>query len=503
MRPVRPFCLGALRRFAQRDGLTKASSRGVDFVGAVDHAGAIVVKKVPHRSLVGERGEAITHEGMPLHNRFVYYQPHRICGWWDMPPADVQGAVDDYFHRRHGAPPCRHAGMAELSDEGFFEDCCGEGGRPDGRDAQDRVVSSHFDTKICLAAQSSPVAVEDLIAQFLQRRDAQACATSLGSFGNCNAINVRFVRFMRRHGYRARLLRTDGFRPDLSRAHSGWSNWRTEGCVTHYFAEVDGHGMFDFCYRQFDPDAPLPRREPPSASHTVRINYDEPLESAEYRFRYRKKDGRQNPGVAARSLNWFRYAAGEQQEAPNTKPAVKQTDTPEFKAWFGDSVVTVDGKPGGQPRVVYHGTPKAGFSKFSKFQDGIYFTSSPEEASEYASSFGPDNRPVSGRSGVYPVYLKISNPFIVWEETSDLISIDAKWCRQHGFDGVIGLYLWKDEETTYYVVLGPGQIKSAIGNKGAFDTGNPDITAFNLRRHLEKQATWRRGVLYRGTSREI
>jgi len=42
--------------------------------------------------------------------------------------------------------------------------------------------------------------------------------------------------------------------------------------------------------------------------------------------------------------------------------ATDQTDTPAFKAWFGDSkVVDKDGKP----LVVYHGTARGGFAAFA------------------------------------------------------------------------------------------------------------------------------------------
>ena len=61
-----------------------------------------------------------------------------------------------------------------------------------------------------------------------------------------------------------------------------------------------------------------------------------------------------------------------------------QTDTRQFKRWFGKSVVTEDGKPGGTPLVVYHGT-NFNFTAFKKSEigktagygwgPGFYFTS--------------------------------------------------------------------------------------------------------------------------------
>ena len=60
-----------------------------------------------------------------------------------------------------------------------------------------------------------------------------------------------------------------------------------------------------------------------------------------------------------------------------TAPAI---DTPEFKAWFGDSKA-VDAS--GNPIVVYHGTPKGGFESFDT--DLIFTTSNQDVASKYAN----------------------------------------------------------------------------------------------------------------------
>lgn len=76
-----------------------------------------------------------------------------------------------------------------------------------------------------------------------------------------------------------------------------------------------------------------------------------------------------------------------------SRPGSAQTETPEFKKWFGKSrTVGEDGKP----EVWYHGT-KADFTEFkSRFPDDdnlIFFTRNPEFASKWAQ-----DRPAVGRN---------------------------------------------------------------------------------------------------------
>ncbi|MBL0351138.1 MAG: hypothetical protein IPP68_12340 [Elusimicrobia bacterium] len=77
-----------------------------------------------------------------------------------------------------------------------------------------------------------------------------------------------------------------------------------------------------------------------------------------------------------------------------------QTQTPEFKQWFGDSVVTDNGKPmsqGGKPLVVYHGTTHS-FSEFktdlanieNHYGKAFYFTDSKRDVTKNYAGEGPD-----------------------------------------------------------------------------------------------------------------
>ncbi|MEY4408026.1 MAG: hypothetical protein RL345_2492, partial [Chloroflexota bacterium] len=102
--------------------------------------------------------------------------------------------------------------------------------------------------------------------------------------------------------------------------------------------------------------------------------------------------------------------------ARKVNPASRQTQSPEFKAWFGNSVV-VDAN--GEPLVAYHGTSKdKPFSSFTRNAQGTWFTSDPESASSYAMTNDSqkvvyeDGRYVSKNtsSHVIPVYLSIKNP---------------------------------------------------------------------------------------------
>lgn len=137
-----------------------------------------------------------------------------------------------------------------------------------------------------------------------------------------------------------------------------------------------------------------------------------------------------------------------------------QTDTPAFKAWFGDSKV-VDEQ--GKPLVVYHGT-NADFTAFSGRP--VWFHADPSQA--FASGDG---------ANVMPAYVRIENPirrsgYFGMEDFTNparfkfFDKTTGKWVTP---DGVIG-------DNGIVVAFRPEQIKSATGNNGAFDPTNPNIT---------------------------
>jgi hypothetical protein len=138
---------------------------------------------------------------------------------------------------------------------------------------------------------------------------------------------------------------------------------------------------------------------------------------------------------------------------------VDQTQTPEFKKWFGDSKV-VDAK--GEPLVVYHGTDKA-FNKFDpkKAIGGQHWFTTDKSAIE--------NRSVgaAGHGRIIDAYLKIENP-AGWK-LYDKLTLDELIGR--GYDGLE----LPDDGHTVYVAFNPKQIKSASKNVGTFDGDNADI----------------------------
>lgn len=182
-----------------------------------------------------------------------------------------------------------------------------------------------------------------------------------------------------------------------------------------------------------------------------------------------------------------------------------QTQTPEFKRWFGDSkVVDSDGKP----LVVYHGSD-ASFDMFSgdalgsktsakSARLGFFFTDDAALASDYTAiagwnegdgeSFGASfNDWSSAKKGaqVYPVYLSVQNPKVIdyagAEYREVAFSKALKDARDEGHDGAIfrnardSVYDTHDVPADIYVAFHPEQIKSAIGNSGAFDSNDPNI----------------------------
>ncbi len=171
----------------------------------------------------------------------------------------------------------------------------------------------------------------------------------------------------------------------------------------------------------------------------------------------------------------------------------KQTETPEFKKWFGGSKVVDDS---GAPVVVYKAMyPKnwehpdladitsinrpSEFPAFNKGEKGVkiagFFGDIPT-ANRFAESAG------TGQA-IFPAYLSLKKPFII--EADGRFAGDVQFgesgkpfreaIRSGKYDGVI-IRNTKDEGTIY-VALEPTQIKSAIGNRGTFDPSNPDIRA--------------------------
>jgi len=180
----------------------------------------------------------------------------------------------------------------------------------------------------------------------------------------------------------------------------------------------------------------------------------------------------------------------QKKETPKAPPEqnfysfeVKQTKTPAFKRWFGDSkVVDEDGKP----LVVYHGTnaPVAidSFLKSNSGNEGYWFAGDVSLANDFAMRRDGEN------AAVYPVYLainKVAPSLQAWNA-----SVDAKDGK---YDGYIGT---QPDGRKVYSVLRNTQIKSSIGNTGAFDATNPDIR-YNLDAYVNEEESKRSPSLKR------
>lgn len=176
------------------------------------------------------------------------------------------------------------------------------------------------------------------------------------------------------------------------------------------------------------------------------------------------------------------------------------TDTPAFKAWFGDSkVVDADGKP----LVVYHGSPDKDIDAFTIGKGGAYFTSSKKLAEGYTMRRVPWLAP-SPDGTVYPTYLSLKNPLVIdalgkrhdnipvpWQQwkqkvfgalPSGAVSVEkaAAYAKEKGYDGLIVKNvvdtptMTETAKTDVYVAFNPEQIKS-IHNTGAFNPADSRI----------------------------
>lgn len=150
-----------------------------------------------------------------------------------------------------------------------------------------------------------------------------------------------------------------------------------------------------------------------------------------------------------------------------------QTETPEFKQWFGDSKAVDDD---GRPLVLYHGTD-ADFEAFDPVAlnghkrngrllgPGYYFTTDREQAAKYGDR-------------VISAYLRIENP-----RTHTAAGPLAD--RSDDQDGTIAIGTPGTRMGhRVFVVKRPEQIKSATGNNGNFDPEDPRI-AFSRRDQAE------------------
>ena len=195
------------------------------------------------------------------------------------------------------------------------------------------------------------------------------------------------------------------------------------------------------------------------------------------------------------------------------------SDTPEFKAWFGNSKVVSDNR--GTPLVVYHGT-RANFDTFkpgtktslhgsADQMEGIHFTDSVDGASFY-SLVDNDDRFLK------KVYLSIQNPYHIEtiKELKSSLNVDSlgdvsQKVKALGYDGIIvdkGFYS-NGGPYKKIVAFYPEQIKSIFAPANIIQSPQQEeiTTPYNEEQQIEQQAivkNWYKKAtaktLYHGTS---
>lgn len=176
----------------------------------------------------------------------------------------------------------------------------------------------------------------------------------------------------------------------------------------------------------------------------------------------------------------------------NKKMFLSQTETQQFRRWFGNSVVVNED---GSPKVVYHGTDNE-FTVFDVWRTNYgevsegwnFFTNKKSGYADSAKDYA--NRHENGH--VMEVYLSIQKPLMVYSDGYftpvhfyDLNYRDIEIKYLDGdYDGIIIQNHDKSiDDSVMYLVQDPAQIKSATDNVGTFDPENPDI------RYSERRTT--------------
>lgn len=168
-----------------------------------------------------------------------------------------------------------------------------------------------------------------------------------------------------------------------------------------------------------------------------------------------------------------------------------------FRAWFGrGTLVDADGAP----RVFFHGTDRS-FDTFrqagaSFFGRGIYLSDSAEAAADYGEEMGDS-------VVVMPVFVKMDNPYVfnappAMEEGTNITLVKALFegdklkevLREMGPFGDLttqlqtrlkrmghdGLLVQMVDEPLEVIAFNANQVKSALGNSGAFDPTSSSLT---------------------------
>ena len=187
-----------------------------------------------------------------------------------------------------------------------------------------------------------------------------------------------------------------------------------------------------------------------------------------------------------------------------------KTETDNFKSWFGESkAVNQDG----EPLLLYHGTDSR-FTKFASDGKAMWLSTELLYAREYSKPIKKSDEKVpSGKvfggsiDRIIPAYIRAENPadfgntHLSFEEAlSDVSSkldipaneLKSVWekvgkpeklwqvvnssemvdlLKEHGFDSIKAI----EDTAPTWAVFESNQIKSAVANKGTFDSNKSDI----------------------------
>ena len=173
-------------------------------------------------------------------------------------------------------------------------------------------------------------------------------------------------------------------------------------------------------------------------------------------------------------------------------------DSPEFRHWFADSKVKT---ASGSPQVVYRGGPTENWrdgQPITEFRSpngpwAGFFTSSTATASRFAAAHYHPTHGGANAPAVVPVYLRIEKPLEVdakgrpardFQIDASVVGKPDSPLRAQFLNGDFdGLILRNTgDEGDVFVARHAEQVKSAIGNDGAFDPNDPSFLHADNRR---------------------
>jgi hypothetical protein len=175
------------------------------------------------------------------------------------------------------------------------------------------------------------------------------------------------------------------------------------------------------------------------------------------------------------------------EEAENAAYQKAPPTTPEFKRWFGKSIL----KEEGRPKVMYHGS-RVGFNAFRENKP-IFISEYPDEAEFFARGYPDESADGSDKVNIYPLWVRAETPFD-YENSRHVQQVMDKMAQDKTLGGIQPAFFtsgnWERIEDrdvqaairalgfdSFYVkesgkknlaVYSANQVKSVTGNSGEF-----------------------------------